>query len=281
MPTSTFDPSHPALSIQIKHSAQLQVRLQLTMLCTCSTTDSAPPRATNSRVTALCKYLHNHADSTCTSRAASHHVPCLPRADDSTSLLGFCRRECCRDSIAAALPSAVTPLVMITNGCARAFCCRLELRADSENDSLTSVLFLLCLLDPCRTGNAASSPSSRQAGQGRQAGQREVDLPSARQASNATDTMSHMHSWGRASRGIQDGQDRAGKGRQGAGQKAGPVRIQCKQAGLEQSAERMVMSADLGSQVCLQVCLFSASLPICLSAGLLHLSLHAVVPCRH
>lgn len=94
-----------------------------------------------------------------------------------------------------------------------------------------------------------------------------MDLPSARQATNATDTMSHLHSWGRSSRRPQKGQDVARKGSKGAGQKVGPVRIQCKQAGLEPTPERMVMSGDLGSQVCLSGCL-PACLPACLSACL-------------
>ena len=52
----------------------------------------------------------------------------------------------------------------------------------------------------------------------------------------------------------QDAKDGVEKGRQASGQKAGPVRIQCKQAGVEQAAECMVMSGDLGSQVC-AICL--------------------------
>ena len=87
-----------------------------------------------------------------------------------------------------------------------------------------------------------------------------MDLPSARQATNATDSMSHMHAWGRSARRPQEGQGSVGKGRAVAGQKFAPVRIQCKQAGLDQPAERMVMSGDLGSQVCLSFCLL-----ICLS----------------
>lgn len=61
-------------------------------------------------------------------------------------------------------------------------------------------------------------------------------------------------------------------------QNAGPVRIQYKQAGVEQAAECMVMSGDLGSQVgavcvCIHLSIWLPSCPfecvsICLSAYL-------------
>ena len=87
--------------------------------------------------------------------------------------------------------------------------------------------------------------------------QAQVQLPSARQLTNATDTMSPMLLWNQSSRSAEEHEDIAEKGRQASGQRARPVRIHCKQSGVEEGAERMVMSGDLGSQVpaLLSVCL--------------------------
>ncbi|DBA86224.1 TPA: hypothetical protein ACH3X1_005730 [Trebouxia sp. C0004] len=80
---------------------------------------------------------------------------------------------------------------------------------------------------------------------------RQVELPSMRQAANATDTMSNMLLSGHSSASAHT-LDRPERPKPAAVHRAGPVRINCKQASkaqaAEQRSERMVMSGDLGSQ---------------------------------
>ena len=83
----------------------------------------------------------------------------------------------------------------------------------------------------------------------------QVDLPSMRQSANATDTMSQMVLSGQSSASAQasdataTAQAKAVAGGRGAGV-ARPARITCSSMGVRRgSAERMVISGDLGSQV--------------------------------
>ena len=82
----------------------------------------------------------------------------------------------------------------------------------------------------------------------------QVELPCSRQPTNATDTMAQMVLPGQSCNSAQ-ALSCSAKGKQSPGPRAAPVRIQLKQPlGLEPAAERMAMSGDLGSQVCL-ICL--------------------------
>lgn len=123
--------------------------------------------------------------------------------------------------------------------------------AKAADGAATAVI--TCRISNCLCLNPAGTACSSQP---------RVELPSARQPTKATDTISPMILSGQSAMSAQDAKDGADKGRQASGQKAGPVHIQCKQAGVEQAAECMVMSGDLGSQVgavcasiCLSVCL--------------------------
>ena len=93
----------------------------------------------------------------------------------------------------------------------------------------------------CCVGHAGAASNSSQ-----------VELPSTRQAGNATDTMSNMLLSGQSSASAHT-LDTPEKPKPAAVHSSRPVHIRCKQApkaeAAESGPERMVMSGDLGRQV--------------------------------